>query len=108
MMDCEKQKDIYRLSRVMYILQATLEYFISTLVAGAYLAKVTKAVGMSDGMTGILSALVSLGCGMQIVAVFLTRKRRVKLIDHGKRDQSASFFSRLSHPVPSRKLSRSA
>lgn len=78
MMDCEKQKDIYRLSRVMYILQATLEYFISTLVAGAYLAKVTRAVGMSDGMTGILSALVSLGCGMQIVAVFLTRKRRVK------------------------------
>ena len=78
MMDAKKQGDVYRLSRVMYILQATLEYFISTLVAGAYLAKVTKAVGMSDGMTGILSALVSLGCGMQIIAIFLTRKRRVK------------------------------
>lgn len=74
----EKEIDPYRQSRLLYIIQAALEYFVSILVGGAYLAKVTTAVGMSEGMTGVLSSFVSLGCGMQIVAVFLTRMRSVK------------------------------
>ena len=73
-----RQKDPSRRSRFMYILEAAFDYFISILVAGAYLAKVTSYIGMSDSMTGILTAFVSLGCGMQIVAVFLTRMKRVK------------------------------
>ena len=72
------KKDPYRFSRLMYILQAALEYFVSIMVAGAFLAKVTASIGMSDALTGILSAFVSLGCGMQIFAVFLTRKTRAK------------------------------
>ena len=52
------KNDPYRLSRFMYILQAAVEYFIALMVAGAYLAKVTSAIGMSDAMTGILSAFV--------------------------------------------------
>lgn len=72
------EKDPYRLSRLMYILQAALEYFVSIMVAGAFLAKVTASIGMSDALTGILSAFVSLGCGMQIFAVLLTRKKRAK------------------------------
>ena len=71
-------KDASRRSRLMYIFQAAFDYFISILVAGAFLAKVTSYIGMSDSLTGILSSFVSLGCGMQIVAVFLTRLRRVK------------------------------
>ena len=73
-----RSKDLSRRARLMYIFEAAFDYFISILVAGAYLAKVTSYIGMSDSMTGILSAFVSLGCGMQIVAVFLTRMRRVK------------------------------
>ncbi len=72
------EKDPYRSSRLMYILQAALEYFVSLMVAGAFLAKVTASIGMSDALTGILSAFVSLGCGMQIFAVLLTRKKRAK------------------------------
>ncbi|MBO7297667.1 MAG: MFS transporter [Clostridia bacterium] len=72
------EQDIYKTSRFLYILEAAFEYFISLLVAGAYLAKVTSAIGISDSVTGILSSFVSLGCGFQMIAVFLANKRPVK------------------------------
>lgn len=70
--------DIYKASRLLYVIEAALEYFVSILATGAYLAKLTSAIGLSDGLTGILSAFVSLGCGFQIVAIFLANKRPVK------------------------------
>jgi len=74
----KKSKDIYKTSRILYIIEASLEYFISLLVTGAYLAKVTSAIGLSDSLTGILTSFVSLGCGFQIIAIFLANKRPVK------------------------------
>ena len=74
----EKQKDIYKTSRVLYIIEAALEYFIALMMIGAYLAKLTAAIGISDAVTGILSAFVSLGFGFQVVALFLANKRPVK------------------------------
>ena len=74
----EKSKDIYKTSRILYILEATFEYFISMLVMGAYLAKITSSIGISDTLTGILTSFVSLGCGFQIIAIFLANKRPVK------------------------------
>ena len=73
-----QNRDEYALSRFLYILEAALEYFISLLVTGAYLAKITSAIGMSDTLTGILTSFVSLGFGFQIIAVFLANKRPVK------------------------------
>ena len=72
------EKDFYRFSRVMYILEAAFEYFISIFVSGAYFAKLTNALGLSDSMTGILSSLATLGCSLQILAVFLWGNKRVK------------------------------
>lgn len=77
-MSSEKEKDPYRLSRLLYIVEAALEYFISILVGEAYLAKVSNSIGISDAATGILSSFVSLGCMFQIVAVFLSAHRPVK------------------------------
>ena len=74
----EQASDIYKTSRVLYVIEAALEYFISLLVTGAYLAKITSAIGMSDTVTGILTSFVSLGFGFQIIAVFLANKRPVK------------------------------
>jgi len=68
----------YPFSRVMYIIEAALEYFISIMISGAYLAKIAGEVGLSDSTTGILTSFVSLGCSFQVFAIFLTRKRRVK------------------------------
>lgn len=62
----------------LYILEAALEYFISLTITGAYLAKITSAIGMSQGLTGILTAFVSLGYVFQIFALFLAGKRKVK------------------------------
>lgn len=72
------EKTIKR-SKLMYILEAALEYFISILVAGSYLATLTKELGFSDSLTGILSSIISLGCLFQLLSLPLRRKR-VKIL----------------------------
>ena len=52
-------KDPYKFSRLMYILEAAFEYFISLLVIGAYIAKVATAIGLPDSITGILTFSVT-------------------------------------------------
>lgn len=74
----QEEKDVYKTSRILYILEAAFEYFISMFVAGAYLAKITASLGMTDSLTGIVSSFVSLGCGFQMIAIFLANKRPVK------------------------------
>ena len=73
-----KLTDEYRTSRVLYIIEAALEYFIAIAVGSVYLAKITSSVGISDSVTGILTSFVSLGCGFQIIALFLAHKKPVK------------------------------
>ncbi len=68
----------YAFSRFLYIIEAALEYFISIAVGSVYLAKITSSIGMSDALTGILTAFVSLGCGFQIIALFVSHKTPVK------------------------------
>ncbi|MBE6740473.1 MAG: MFS transporter [Ruminococcaceae bacterium] len=61
--------------RLMYILEAALEYFIALLVAGSFLATLTKELGFSDSLTGILSSVISLGCLFQLFSIFLRPKK---------------------------------
>ncbi len=68
----------YAFSRFLYIIEATLEYFVSIAVGTVYLAKITSSIGMTDALTGILTAFVSLGCGFQIIALFISHKTPVK------------------------------
>jgi len=70
--------DVYKTSRAMYIIAALLEYLISLTITGAYLAKVTTTIGISDSLTGILTSFVSLGTCFQIIAVILPQKGNVK------------------------------
>ncbi len=71
-------KDQYKFSRLMNIIEAALEYFVSIAVGTVYLARITAYIGMSDALTGILSAFVSLGCSFQLFAIFIAHKRPVK------------------------------
>lgn len=71
-------KDEYRASRLLYIIEAALEYFISIAVGTVYLANITKQIGISASVTGILTAFVTLGCGFQVIALFIAHKRPVK------------------------------
>ncbi len=71
-------KDEYRTSRVMYTLEAAFEYFISILVSGTYLAKLTTTIGISDSMTAVLSTITSLASSFQLISIFLSHKAKVK------------------------------
>ncbi len=73
-----KEKDPNSFSRAMYMIEAALEYFIAMMLADAYLAKICKSIGMTDSVIGVLSAFVSLGCSMQMAAVFFVGKVSVK------------------------------
>lgn len=72
--------DSYAVSRVMYIIEALFENFITMLSSGAYLAKLTTTIGISDSVTAILAAVTSLSSVFQIVSIYLAHKRPIKPI----------------------------
>lgn len=67
-------------SQIMYIFQATFEYLISLLVGGTFLATITKDLGISDSLTGILSSIISLGCLFQLTSFFIKRRKLKSII----------------------------
>ena len=71
-------KDGYGVSRAMYMIEALFEYFIQILVTGAYLAKLTTTIGISDSMTAILAAITSLSGLFQLISIYLAHKTPVK------------------------------
>ena len=64
-------RDKYSTSRVLYIIEAAVEYFIAILVGTTYLAKLCSNIGISDSTTGILTSFISLGFGFQFFALFI-------------------------------------
>ena len=64
----------------LYIAEAGIEYLISILFAGTFLAKLTSELGMSDGLTGILSSIISLGCLFQLLSMTVHRPRSKPLV----------------------------
>ena len=73
-----KIKDGYGVSRVMYMIEALFEYFIQILVSGAYLAKLTTTIGISDSMTAILASITTLSGLFQLISIYLAHKTPVK------------------------------
>ena len=71
---------LYKRGRLMYILEAGLEYLISILVADMYLASLTKELGISDSVTGILSSIISLGCLFQLVTTLIHKGSAKRLV----------------------------
>lgn len=61
--------------RLMYNIEAALEHLISILVSGSFLATLTKELGITDSVTGVLSSIISLGCLFQLFSIFIKRKR---------------------------------
>lgn len=70
-----KKMDSMERSRLLYIIQAALEYLIAILVAGSFLATLTAELGISDSLTGILSSIIALGCLFQLLSFFIRRTR---------------------------------
>ena len=71
-------KDKYKNSRILYLFEASFANLIDVLANGAYLAKLTSEIGISDGMTAILTALTSLAGIAQLVTIRLAGKATYK------------------------------
>ncbi len=65
----------YKRSRAAYAAQCTFEYFVSLLVADAFLAKLLSSIGISDALVGIISSFISLAFVIQIFSIFLMRAK---------------------------------
>lgn len=63
----------YKRSRKAYMVQCTLEYFVSILVADAFLAKLLTYIGISDSLTGIISSFISLAFMFQLLSIPLIK-----------------------------------
>lgn len=55
--------------RTLYILQAAFEYLTSIVVTGSFLAVLTRELGFSDSLTGILTSMICLGCLFQLLSI---------------------------------------
>ena len=73
-------KKVLKRSQLMYVFEATFEYLVSILVGGTFLATITKNLGLSDSLTGILSSIISLGCLFQLTSVFIKRQKLKSII----------------------------
>lgn len=71
---------LYKRGRLMYIFEAGIEYLISIMVASTYLAILTKELGISDSLTGIISSFISLGCVFQLLSVFIRRRKNKSFV----------------------------
>lgn len=66
----------YKRSRKAYIAQCSFEYFITLLVADAFLANLLSNMGISDSLTGIISSFISFAFLFQLLSLFLVKKIR--------------------------------
>ena len=73
--DTEKK---YSRTRVLYIIEAALEYFFYLLLTGAYIAKVASYIGISDATVGVLTQMSTFGCVFQLCALFIPKKASIK------------------------------
>ena len=78
MTDNFNKKDTYKITRILHPVEALFEYFISILCSGAFFAKLTMTVGISDSLTAILGSLTSLATGIQIFSIYMAKKTPVK------------------------------
>lgn len=72
------EKDIYKISRINYIIEETAHYLITLLISGAYLAKLTLSLGFSDSLTALVGSFVNLGCVFQLLAIAIFKGGSVK------------------------------
>lgn len=75
-----KNERIRKTNRTAYIAEAALEYFVSLLVTGAFLASLLKNIGVSDAATGIITSLSSLGFLAQAAVIMIRPRRSPKRI----------------------------
>ena len=73
------KKTQYKKDRLLYIIQATVEYFITIMVGTTYLAKVAMEIGMDDATIALLTSVIHFSCAFQLLAIPLNKFKRPKM-----------------------------
>ena len=76
----DKNAPGYRRSRIIYIIEAAVEYFIAIMMGTTYLARISLAIGMTDAQAAIMTALTEFALVFQILALFISNKKSGKYI----------------------------
>lgn len=71
-------KTEYRKDRILYIVQAMVEYFITIAVGSTYLTKVAIDIGMNDSTIALLTSVIHFSCAFQLLSIPLNKIRRPK------------------------------
>ena len=66
----------YRRSRKAYVAQSAFDYFVTILVADAFLARLLKQIGLTDAECGVISSLVSFSFLFQLFAILLMQRMK--------------------------------
>ncbi|MBQ5973978.1 MAG: MFS transporter [Oscillospiraceae bacterium] len=66
----------YKRSRNAYTLQCAFEYFVSILMADAFLAKLLKEIGLSDAAVGVISSVVSVAFLVELFSILMMQRMR--------------------------------
>ena len=64
--------------KLMYVIEAAVEYFIALIIAGQYLTNLSLHLGIDQAYSSILLSFVQLGYVFQLFGLFLAKKKRVK------------------------------
>ena len=70
----EKNSKRYRRSRVLVIIEAAVEYFIALCATSTCLTAVLNEMQVSTSLQGVIAAITSLACSVQLLAVFGVKK----------------------------------
>ena len=71
----------YKRSRRAYILECAFEYFVTLMVADAFLATLLSHLGLDDAVIGVISSLISLAFLFQLCSIFVVQHiRNIKLV----------------------------
>lgn len=65
-------------NRILYILEAGLEYWISLLLTGSFFARLLTENGISDAAAGIITEISSFAFIAQLISVFYRKRRGMK------------------------------
>ena len=66
----------YKSSRIWFIVDGATAATVGLLAAGAFLAAILKSLGVSDSFNGIISAIPSVACVVQLVGIELSKRMK--------------------------------
>ncbi|MBE6554546.1 MAG: MFS transporter [Ruminococcaceae bacterium] len=70
----QNQSSLYKKDQFLVIIEAAVEYFIALCVTSTFLTAILNEMNVSASLQGIISAITSLACCVQLVAVFGVKK----------------------------------